>query len=164
MLLKRNKFYVINAQLKNNSLCYKLFKNKNEIFSSFEFGNCVNNSSFKWMINRNKQFSCTEVNGWFFKRRKCFGTTRFKNLPYGYTNLNNFHSLEVVFFFIQSQSLMSVNVIRWLSAERVRLAFRKSYVELLSHVTSQRMDIQSSALFIISWRQKPTFHIVLTVV
>ena len=35
---------------------------KYKYFLSFEAGNCVSNSSFQWMKNRNKQFSSRRVN------------------------------------------------------------------------------------------------------
>ena len=46
----------------NNSIWFIGFIFHNwEYFSSFEAGNCVSNSSFKWMKNRKKQFNTTRV-------------------------------------------------------------------------------------------------------
>ena len=40
-----------------------IFLHKYKYFSSFKAGNCVSNSSSKWMKNSPKQFGCINVNG-----------------------------------------------------------------------------------------------------
>ena len=56
-------YLVVDAQLIRFTTQYGicLFSINNIIFHSFEAGNCVSNSSFKWMKNTHIQFSSTRV-------------------------------------------------------------------------------------------------------